>query len=71
MMFYNLPACSLCGRMLKINEKNVCRECEREQELFCIRCEVNLRHGRSKYCFDCLQKIRYNKEKQYRLRKKV
>jgi predicted amidophosphoribosyltransferase len=66
-----LPICKSCGRVLKINEKNICRDCQKEQELFCVKCKVALRHGRSRYCWDCLKKIKYNRDKQYRLKKQI
>jgi len=61
-----LPTCKYCGRVLLRNEKEVCRDCKKEEELFCIKCKVNLRHGISKLCFDCLQEREYNRQKKQR-----
>jgi hypothetical protein len=65
------PSCKNCGERLRKNEIEVCRYCKRKQELFCVKCGVNLRHGRSKYCWECLQEKEYNRDKQYRLKKQI
>jgi rRNA maturation endonuclease Nob1 len=39
------------------------------KSFFCIKCKENFRNGRSKFCFDCLQEIKYERDKRYGLRR--
>jgi hypothetical protein len=47
-------------------EKNFIRL---SKDFFCIKCKTNFRNGRSKFCFGCLQEIKYERDKRYRLKR--